>query len=40
MFVVEVRVLSCPLKPSRERVKVSHVIVEFIVINHPIMRPS
>ena len=28
------RVLLCPSEPSRERVKVSHVIVECRVINH------
>ena len=31
-------VFICPLEPSRERVKVSHVIVECIVINdHPLL---
>ena len=29
-----VRVFICPSEPSRERVKVSHVIVECRVINH------
>ena len=31
---VRVRVLIFPSEPSRERVKVSHVIVECRVINH------
>ena len=29
-----VRILICLTKPSRERVKVNHVIVEWRVINH------
>ena len=29
-----VRILICPSEPSRERVKVSHVIVECREINH------
>ena len=29
-----IRVFICPSEPSRERVKVSHVIVECRVINH------
>ena len=32
--VARVRVFICPSEPSRERVKVSHVIVECRVINH------
>ena len=32
--VARVRVLIFPSEPSRERVKVSHVIVECRVINH------
>ena len=31
---VEARVLICPSEPSRERVKVSHMIFEYRVINH------
>ena len=31
---VRVSVFICPSEPSRERVKVSHVIVECRVINH------
>ena len=30
------KVLICPSQPSRERVKISHVIVEYRVINHRI----
>ena len=32
--VLEYRVRICPSEPSRERVKVSHVISEGRVINH------
>ena len=38
---VEGRVFICPSEPSRERVKVSHVIVECRVINHhPYLEPA